>query len=139
MKILYFAWLRTRVGAAEEALDLPQTVRDVRGLLEWLKSRSPGHAEALKDLRVVRVAVNQTYVQPDHPVANGDEVGYVMAIYECRTVGGTLKSDPDASEARFFSPEDLNHVTLSRWARLVVPELMRTRGSGVPAVTWRPS
>lgn len=74
MKVLYFAWLRTRVGKPEEELSPPASVRDVRGLLEWLKARSPGHAEALKDLAVVRVAVNQTYVQPDHPVKPGDEV-----------------------------------------------------------------
>ncbi len=74
MKVLYFAWLRTRVGSAEENLTPPDSVKDVRGLLDWLKTRSPGHAEALKDLSVVRVAVNLTYVQPDHKVAAGDEV-----------------------------------------------------------------
>jgi len=74
MKILYFAWLRTRVGAAEEDVTLPESVRDVGGLLAWLKTRSPGHAEALKDLKVVRVAVNQTYVKLDHPVKDGDEI-----------------------------------------------------------------
>ena len=72
--------------------------------------------------------------------ANGDEVGYVMAIYECRMIGGELKPDPqEIAEARFFSLDELGGVTLSRWARLVVPELMRTRGAAVPAVTWRPS
>ncbi len=74
MKILYFAWLRQRVGTAEENVSLPETVRDVKGLLDWLKTRSPGHAEALKNLAVVRVAVNQNYVQLDHPVKAGDEV-----------------------------------------------------------------
>lgn len=74
MKILWFAWLRTRVGQAEETLTLPESVRSVQQLLEWLKTRSKGHAEALKDLSVVRVAVNQNYVQIDHPVKAGDEV-----------------------------------------------------------------
>lgn len=74
MRILYFAWLRTRVGAAEEEVAPPADVRDVRSLIEWLKTRSPGHAEAFKDLSVVRVAVNQTYVQPDHAVKAGDEI-----------------------------------------------------------------
>jgi molybdopterin synthase sulfur carrier subunit len=74
MKILYFAWLRTRVGTAEEDVTLPENVRDVRGLLDWLKTRSPGHAEALKDLKVVRVAVNQNYVPLEHPVKTGDEI-----------------------------------------------------------------
>ncbi len=74
MKILYFAWLRQRIGTGEEELTPPPTVKDVRGLIEFLKTRSPGHAEAFKDLKVVRIAVNQTYVQLDHPVKAGDEV-----------------------------------------------------------------
>ena len=55
MKILWFAWFRTRVGAAEEQLGLPPEVRDVAGLLEFLRARSPGHAAALRDLSVVQI------------------------------------------------------------------------------------
>ncbi|HVB18616.1 MAG TPA: molybdopterin converting factor subunit 1 [Stellaceae bacterium] len=74
MKLLYFAWLRARIGQAEEELALPDGVRDVAGLLDWLRRRGPRHAEALRDLSVVRVAVNQDYVGLDHPVRDGDEV-----------------------------------------------------------------
>ena len=74
MKILYFAWLRTRVGAGEEDIAPPPEVHDVRTLLEWLKRRSPGHAEALKDLSVVRVAVNQEHAPLDHAVSTDDEI-----------------------------------------------------------------
>jgi sulfur-carrier protein len=74
VKLLYFAWLRARIGHAAEDLPLPSEVRDVAGLLDWLRTRGPGYAEALRDLSVVRVAVNQEYVGPDHPVRDGDEV-----------------------------------------------------------------
>jgi molybdopterin synthase sulfur carrier subunit len=74
MKLLYFAWLRAQIGRAEEELTLPFEVRDVGGLLDWLKTRGPGYAEALRDLSVVRVAVNQDYVGNEHPVRDGDEV-----------------------------------------------------------------
>ncbi|HWB50727.1 MAG TPA: molybdopterin converting factor subunit 1 [Stellaceae bacterium] len=74
MRLLYFAWLRAKIGTAEEELALPSQVRDVNGLLCWLKSRGPGYAEALKDPSAVRVAVNQDYVGPEHPVRDGDEV-----------------------------------------------------------------
>jgi sulfur-carrier protein len=74
VKLLYFAWLRARVGCAEEEVELPPGVDDVAGLLDWLRQRGGGHAEALKDLRIVRVAVNQSYVGPEHPVREGDEV-----------------------------------------------------------------
>jgi sulfur-carrier protein len=74
MKLLYFAWLRVRIGRAEESVELPAEVTTVTGLLDWLRTRGPGFAEALKDTRIVRVAVNQRYVAGDHPVKAGDEV-----------------------------------------------------------------
>jgi len=74
VKLLYFAWLRARIGHAAEELALPAEVRDVAGLLEWLRGRGPCYAEALRDLSVVRVAVNQDYVGNDHPVRAGDEI-----------------------------------------------------------------
>lgn len=74
MKLLYFAWVRQKIGTAEEEVTPPAEVTDVAGLLDWLKERGPGYAEALKDARVVKVAVNQEYVRPDHPLKPGDEV-----------------------------------------------------------------
>ena len=74
MKLLYFAWLRARVGFAEEEVALPPQVHDVAGLLDWLRGRGGGHAEALRDLRIVRVAINHDYVGLGHPVREGDEV-----------------------------------------------------------------
>jgi sulfur-carrier protein len=74
VKLLYFAWLRARIGQAEEDLPLPADVRDVAGLLAWLKGRGPRYAEALRDLSVVRVAVNHDYVGRDHPIRDGDEI-----------------------------------------------------------------
>jgi molybdopterin synthase sulfur carrier subunit len=74
MRLLYFAWLRTTVGVAEELVTPPPETGDVAALLAWLKTRGPGHAAALANLAVVRVAVNQEYVRLDHRVAPGDEV-----------------------------------------------------------------
>ena len=74
MKLLYFAWLRARSGCAEEEVELPPRIRDVAGLLDWLRSRGGGYTEALRDLSIVRVAVNQEYVPVSHPVRPDDEV-----------------------------------------------------------------
>ena len=74
MKLLYFAWLRGRIGQAEEEVELPAGVADVAGLLQWLRARGPRYAEALRDLSVIRIAVNQDYVGLGHPVRDGDEI-----------------------------------------------------------------
>ncbi len=80
MKILYFAWLRTRVGHGEEQVEPPPGVDTVAGLVDWLKRRSPGHGAALDDLSAVRVAVNQEFAEWDHPVAADDEVALFPPI-----------------------------------------------------------
>ena len=74
MKLLYFAWLRARIGCAEEVVPLPAEVRDVEALLEWLQTRGPQYREALAKPAAIRVAVNYDYVGRGHPLKDGDEV-----------------------------------------------------------------
>ena len=74
MKILYFAWLRLRIGIGEEDVVVPDTVVDVADLIKWLKSRGPGYAEALKDVSAIRVAVNQEFAELETLIARADEV-----------------------------------------------------------------
>ncbi len=74
MKVLYFAWLRSKTGVAEETVAPPPGVTTVGGLIEHLKARGGGYAEALKDLSCVRVAVNQEFAELDQAIGAGDEV-----------------------------------------------------------------
>jgi molybdopterin synthase sulfur carrier subunit len=74
VKILYFAWLRARIGCAEEEVAVPPEVRDVALLLDWLGRRGAEYAAALENRAVVRVAVNHDYVGLDHPLRQEDEV-----------------------------------------------------------------
>ena len=80
MKLLYFAWLRSRIGVGEEDVAAPAAVTDVQSLMDWLKSRGPGYAAAFENLSVVRAAVNQDYVGPSHPVADADEVAFFPPV-----------------------------------------------------------
>ncbi len=80
MKILYFAWLRTRIGHGEDRIELPKGVEDVRGLIEHLRAQGPGYAQALADLGTVKVAVNQEYVGFDHKLKPSDEVAFFPPV-----------------------------------------------------------
>lgn len=80
MKVLYFAWLRERVGAGAEDVAPPVHVATVGQLIDWLKGRGAGHARAFADPALVRVAVNQEYVTLDHPVRPGDEVAFFPPV-----------------------------------------------------------
>lgn len=80
MKLLYFAWLKDKTGVAEEQVAPPDDVATVGQLIDWLKQRSPRHAEAFADLAVVRCAVNQDYAKLDAPVRDGDEVAFFPPV-----------------------------------------------------------
>ncbi len=84
MRVLYFAWLRERVGVSEEEVEAPPDVRTVAELMAWLSQRSPGHAAVLAPSadhrRLVRCAVNQDFAQPDTAVAAGDEIAFFPPV-----------------------------------------------------------
>ncbi len=80
MKILYFAWLRSRIGVGEEELSPPPAVGTVGQLVDWLKTLSPGHAAAFAETALVRAAVNQDYAGLDHPLHPGDEVAFFPPV-----------------------------------------------------------
>ncbi len=80
MKLLYFAWVRTRIGMAAEEIIPPDTVVNVGLLIEWLRARGAGYAHAFADLNVVRVAVNQEYAGLGHALKPGDEIAFFPPV-----------------------------------------------------------
>lgn len=80
MKVLYFAWLRTKVGSSGEEVTPPAEVATVADLMAWLAEGRPGFAEAMGAKGVIRCAVNQDYAEPDHPVRPGDEVAFFPPV-----------------------------------------------------------
>jgi molybdopterin converting factor subunit 1 len=80
VRVLYFAWLRERVGCAEENLALPPGPATVGGVIALLRGRGPGHAAALAEGLAVRCAVNQEFAGTDAPVWPGDEVAFFPPV-----------------------------------------------------------
>ena len=74
MHLLYFGWVRSRIGIGGEDVTPPSEISDVRGLIAWLSARGKCYADAFADLRGVRVAVNQEMADLDAAVKHGDEV-----------------------------------------------------------------
>jgi molybdopterin synthase sulfur carrier subunit len=80
LTILYFAWLRERAGLAEEVVETPATVATVADLIGWLRARSPRHAAAFADARVIRCAINQDFADPATALHDGDEVAFFPPV-----------------------------------------------------------
>ena len=76
MKAVYFAWVRERVGKAEEVLEPPASVETVSDLVGWLSARDEGYAHAFENPRVVRAALDRVHVKPDARIAGAREIAF---------------------------------------------------------------
>jgi molybdopterin synthase sulfur carrier subunit len=74
VKLVYFAWLREKIGKDEEHVDLPAHVKTGHDLLVWLATRGDDHAEALAVPSIIRVAVDQEMIQPDEFLGTPKEI-----------------------------------------------------------------
>jgi molybdopterin synthase sulfur carrier subunit len=74
MKLIYFAWVRERIGKPEEEVTLPENVSTVADLLRWLKSRGEEYEHALQYPDVIRVAINQEHVDHRESLAGASEI-----------------------------------------------------------------
>lgn len=74
MKLIYFAWVRERIGKPEEDVALPEEVTTVADLLRWLRSRGEEYEHALQYPDVIRVAINQEHVDHHESLAGASEI-----------------------------------------------------------------
>jgi len=76
VKLLYFAWVRERVGKPEEEIELPAGVATVADLMSWLAQRSEEYAYAFENPRVIRAAVDRAHVKADTAIAGAREIAF---------------------------------------------------------------
>lgn len=74
MQLLYFAWVREKIGKDGEVASPPENVRNIADLIDWLSLQSSAHAEALADRSKLRVAVDHQFASFDTLLANAREV-----------------------------------------------------------------
>jgi molybdopterin converting factor subunit 1 len=80
LSVMYFAWLRERVGVSEETVAPPESVVTVADLVLYLANLDQRHAAAFKDRKTVRCAVNQEFADPATILRPGDEVAFFPPV-----------------------------------------------------------
>jgi molybdopterin synthase sulfur carrier subunit len=76
MKLRYFAWVRERVGRAEEDVDLPGHVATVADLIAFLAARDEGYAAAFAEPDVIRAALDHEHVDAATPIGKAREAAF---------------------------------------------------------------
>jgi len=76
MKVKYFAWVRERIGLAEETVEPPADIRTVGDLMGWLAKRGETYAHAFETPKVIRAAIDHTHVRPDAAISGAREIAF---------------------------------------------------------------
>ena len=80
MKLLYFAWVRQKLGRSEENLPLPSDVSTLKELAAYLRDRGDGYTAAFSEPQRLRAAVNQEHANWNAIVRDNDEVAFFPAV-----------------------------------------------------------
>jgi molybdopterin synthase sulfur carrier subunit len=76
VKLLYFAWVRERVGKPEEEVELPPDIRTVGDLINWLRDRGEEYAHAFDNPKVIRAAIDRAHVKADAALRGAREIAF---------------------------------------------------------------
>ena len=75
VRIVYFAWVREKIGTAEEELDIPSSVTTAGELIAYLATLGENYEAAFEFPDVIRVAVNQEHIEHDESISGAREIG----------------------------------------------------------------
>ena len=80
MRVLYFAWVKEKVGVAEEEIEPPAGVVTIAELIDWLKARGPEFADAFAKSEVIRAAIDRIHVRHDAKIAGAREIAFFPPV-----------------------------------------------------------
>ncbi|MEZ5827500.1 MAG: molybdopterin converting factor subunit 1 [Hyphomicrobiales bacterium] len=80
MRLLYFAWVKEKVGRAAEDVDVPRDIVTVAELIAWLKTRGPEFAHAFERAETIRAAIDQAHVRPNAKIGTAREIAFFPPV-----------------------------------------------------------
>jgi sulfur-carrier protein len=80
VKLLYFAWVREKVGKPEETIELPANLTTISDLLAWLSSRGPEYAAAFERSDVIRAAIDRAHVKASARLEGASEIAFFPPV-----------------------------------------------------------
>ena len=80
IRLLYFAWVREKLGRAEETVDVPAGVATVADLMAWLGRRGPEYNDVFSRVGIVRAAINQVHALPAASIVGAREIGFFPPV-----------------------------------------------------------
>ena len=80
MKILYFSWLKEKIGTNLEEIQNQKKVKTIKDLIQFLKNTSNCHEDAFSHLKSIKVAVNKNFANFETEINNNDEIAFFPPV-----------------------------------------------------------
>ncbi|HUS98379.1 MAG TPA: molybdopterin converting factor subunit 1 [Hyphomicrobiaceae bacterium] len=80
VRLLYFAWVREKIGRGEDTLEIPADVKSVRDLVAWLSLRGDEYAAAFAQPETLRAAIDQQHVDHAALVSGAREIAFFPPV-----------------------------------------------------------
>jgi sulfur-carrier protein len=76
VRLIYFAWVRERIGKPEETVDLPADVVTVSDLIAWLATRGEEYAHAFENGHLIRAALDKAHAHHDAAIGAARDIAF---------------------------------------------------------------
>ena len=80
VRLLYFAWIREKLGRADEIVTLPVELATIAELMSWLGRRSPEDHDVFSRVGIVRAAIDRTHALPSASIAGAREIAFFPPV-----------------------------------------------------------
>ncbi|MFY0615049.1 MAG: molybdopterin converting factor subunit 1 [Hyphomicrobiaceae bacterium] len=78
--LVYFAWVRERIGRGSETRDIPNGIASAGDLIAWLAAQGEEYAHAFEKPDAIRVAIDQVHAGHDQAIAGAKEIAFFPPV-----------------------------------------------------------
>ncbi len=76
MNILYFSWIKDKLGKSKENIIIDKNIRNVSDLINFLKDKDEKYQEVFKDIASIRVSINMETANIEDSININDEIAF---------------------------------------------------------------
>ncbi len=76
MKILYFSWIKDKIGKDQEDIEIKKDINSISELIDFLRSISSDYKNAFLDINSIRFSINMKVAKLNDKISNEDEIAF---------------------------------------------------------------
>ena len=76
MKILYFSWIKDKLGKSHEEIQLDDNIKTINDLVTSLKQSNQDYLDVFKDTSSIKVSINMETAKFEDTIVDNDEVAF---------------------------------------------------------------